>query len=274
MKKQAEWTNCQNLLSQNYGRNWRCAPHETERIMSMNGTFQWERKPDKDDYISLDCSYDLTSLVGIEGQFRFEITQRSCNFHPLLGGASFQIDLEENNYLSFCNYIDHFNGSYSAFCPCRSCTKYQNEISVSSMKDVCSINISVILDYEHFDAFSETKSTSPPLRKVIASNLPNCLKIDISKSTTNEKLKDKYWLRSPRIENSVGNYLWISRLSSNGSFPSAIALQGCISENQEVHFIVDSQMHLIAEYIKSVYSEASKKTTNDFISNHVTNEER
>ena len=37
------WTECQNKLSQNYGKNWRCLDAQSDTISKMNGTFTWDR---------------------------------------------------------------------------------------------------------------------------------------------------------------------------------------------------------------------------------------
>ena len=285
----SEWINCQNLLSQNYGRNWRCAVHQTERIREMNGSFFWERKPDKDNFIAVDCQYTLTSdIFMIEGKLGFNILQHDCNFNGILGGSSFEITAYYSNIIVSCYSVDHFNSSYTVLCPFRKNGDiprrhlqgvYFPDVHTSGVAvDVNEISngsfcahFSILLDYEHFDAYSETKSNSPPLRHILATNVKKC---SMSDGMYSSDKNQKYWSRTLDSSGHLGYYVWNSRNTNDGSFPSATSIEDCFAEKEGIHFITDAQLHLLAEYIKSVYQGAAQKSTMGDIFSRVSNEER
>lgn len=120
-----------------------------------------------------DCEYNVLNneytvkYIKEEYNFymHFTMVQSSCQ-HRLIttsestlpddlfkGGASFDILWESVNYLVACSTIDHFNDTYSVYCP----VKLTHELLSGTSTKECG-NINVKLQFEHFDAFDNKGS--------------------------------------------------------------------------------------------------------------------
>ena len=76
---------------------------------------------------------------------RFIIHQFGCISNlKILGGSSFYISALIENYLTTCNVIDNFDNNYFASCYFP---------FLFTMTEEYNVQISVLLQYEHFDAF-------------------------------------------------------------------------------------------------------------------------
>jgi len=114
-----------------------------------------------------DCNYRLLNetlaikYIETEGNFylHFMLEQYNCrhglawsaspNAQDLFrGGSSFSIRWETQHSLSACSTIDHFNNSYSIYCPYRPSHNTFHEVPTPE----CG-HLSVVLQFEHFDAF-------------------------------------------------------------------------------------------------------------------------
>jgi hypothetical protein len=114
-----------------------------------------------------DCDYRVVNneftIKYLEDQNNFFLTfiveQSNCRHgivwsaSPLAndmfqGGSSFDILWESKELIAACSYIDHFNNTYSIFCPVRTTANILN----LTQGQECG-TITTILQYEHYDAF-------------------------------------------------------------------------------------------------------------------------
>ena len=179
------WTDCQNKLSQSYARNWRCIEAQISSISKLNGTFHWNRHAVESGGkvtrpLVPDCEYSVKETYHIDSNaaFTFQIYQHNCGFEDsnALGGSSFQVVAHSGHSVAYCKVLDLFNNSYNVLCPNVECEarkilsknpKSALRLSKDPYHVKTCLNISIIVDYEHFDAFSETKSSHPPMRHLI-----------------------------------------------------------------------------------------------------------
>jgi hypothetical protein len=123
---------------------------ETNSLIHWEKTVPWNESS---------CQYQVKQ---IETSFSFpaihlRITQYSCSdsFHPA-GGSSFYI-LSEGFFQQICDVEDRFDNSYDVYCPITPPSLHLNTTIHKYIQD--SLNncmyVTIFLDYEHFDAFSE-----------------------------------------------------------------------------------------------------------------------
>ena len=252
-----EWTNCQNLLSQNYGRNWRCVPHQSERIAEMPGTFKWPRQVTSDSKLSIDCEYTISdkNIIG-DSNFRFYIEQKNCKFNSSIGGSSFQISGVSKRAVSPCSIQDHFNGTYEIICLNVECQarkilsqNHHTAFKIAGDSSQSCLNLTVILDYEHFDAFSETKSSEPPLRHIITNSSYTC---KTTQEYANCPVEENFWVHNYGTHD-LSDYEWISNKTADGSFPLIKSIQNCLKSEKRNIFLYDGQLSLISQYLQELY---------------------
>ena len=159
------------------------------------------------------CSYALREFKQIHGElsFTFEIVQSNCTEEWYKGGSSFEI-AAAGDVLKSCSVRDNFDNTYLVTCGMRmlshvlgsgitkvathtrrldtrqlseeqhalmsSQERYQERELALALPRVCT-NVTVKLDYEHFDAFNERASyfelQFPPLQILVAKDVLFCL---------------------------------------------------------------------------------------------------
>lgn len=102
-----------------------------------------------------DCKYSVqymnARLKNSTIDFVFQIKQHSCKagFNES-GGATFMFAAFTDAKLLNCRYRDYFDNSYTVIC-----AQYQDLITPSLLYQRQCVNLTVLLDYEHFDAYSD-----------------------------------------------------------------------------------------------------------------------
>ena len=258
-----DWTDCQNLLSRSYARNWKCAPAVSEKISDMNGTFfKWNRRSGGDHKPLLpDCQYEVsaTHTYTSQGAFRFLIHQHECGFSQVLGGSSFQVISHLGHSQTHCAVHDFFNGTYGVSCPNVECEarrvlsrNNQTASKLARESPLICLNATVILDYEHFDAFSETKSSEPPMRLIISNVTSFCSPYD---SNAGCPVKDHFWMHNYGTHD-LSDYEWISNYTNDGSFPQNPTMLQCFA-NEKITFLVDGQLNMVSHYLEELYIDSN-----------------
>ena len=155
------------------------------------------------------CSYSLRNYKLNKGElyFTFEIVQANCTAEWYKGGSSFEITAT-GDVQKLCSVKDNFDNTYMVTCNMRllnhllvgkgnewsarqrqryltevmpplepSITAERRESTSMGFRSTCT-NITIRLDFEHFDAFSERAAyyerQFAPLQIVIADNVPLC----------------------------------------------------------------------------------------------------
>lgn len=138
----------------------------------------------------------------------FQLIQNQCiNYtRPLLGGSSFEIVMENDLSFVSCGIIDNFDNTYDVNCtiPLAATTRRQTnrrssrgsddlinslgsiDVSTGSdhnMSHMC-FNVTVILDYEHYSAFTDSKLTPVKLRHHILNASSICRQLPSSHYST------------------------------------------------------------------------------------------
>jgi hypothetical protein len=235
--------------------------------MEMKGIFTWPRKynTSADHRLIPDCSYNITRKVDSSKDFetfRFLITQSNCGFPTVPGGSSFHISGNSAHAVSFCSVTDHFDNTYEVSCPNVECEARRLIAleSAASAKQIASeppstcLNLTVILDYEHFDAFSETKSNDSPMRHLLFDNYPACLQVDAARnSSITCEHREHFWLHNFG-NHDLSDYEWESNITFDGSFPHVNTIIDCLSK-QKVTFLIDGQLHMFSKYFEELYIE-------------------
>lgn len=193
----SEWLDCVNLISQNF-KNAACSEKLNQKCMSnlkSNSISQFVRVPNPTRvrrYLP-DCTYDvnldeitreniLDPTNANNGKyFQFTINQKSCNSSSILldtikGGASFTIHASNVYHLVSCSVRDTFDGSYEVLCSLPRVPSINgrefHRVHSSGMADCFYLTIS--LDFEHFDAFSEAYGYYLPIDYHIVNNQKIC----------------------------------------------------------------------------------------------------
>jgi hypothetical protein len=107
------------------------------------------------------CRYSIDQIHSSSSSFmssvQLKITQSHCqdDFTQLSGGSSFYI-LAEGLFQLMCSIADHFDNSYSVVCPHIPFFLQNDHPTLETLRNAqgC-MYITIILDYEHYDAFSE-----------------------------------------------------------------------------------------------------------------------
>ena len=100
------------------------------------------------------CKYSVAHLTFSTHHLRFTLLQQQCasrNINgsiddELLGGSSFEIFVRNNQSMTSCSTTDHFNDTYSVYCPIHS--TFGGHLTTE-------FYLSIILTQEHFEGFSE-----------------------------------------------------------------------------------------------------------------------
>ena len=139
---------------------------------------------------SLDCSYSFNLLrvdvTSTNHQFWLSIQQSNCSQLPHIpGGTTFQSTAYSSTELVDCSLTDHFNNTYTVRCVFNrgpTVVVASNHLQSSRTKSddaiqYC-INLTVMVDYEHYDGYSEVlmdwSSKYPSLVAIIADNEVYC----------------------------------------------------------------------------------------------------
>lgn len=162
-----------------------CAPRVVNQVMSFqdkpNLVPHWTRS-----FPLPSCSYNITQASvkphqhtshrssnntshtasqGLLTPIYLKIHQHSCkdNFKQLLGGSSFYV-LAEGYFQLTCSVVDYFNNHYDVFCPHVPSYLIHDEAALRTIDalDGC-LRVTMILDFEHFDAYSESGTMVHPL---------------------------------------------------------------------------------------------------------------
>jgi hypothetical protein len=148
---------------------FQCSSNVFSRIQQSNpdanGNPHWNRT---DSIINQkpSCRYSIDQIHSSSSSFmssiQLKITRSHCQdgFTQLPGGSSFYI-LAEGLFQLMCTITDHFDNSYSVVCPHIPFFLQNDHPTLETLRNTqgC-MHITIILDYEHYDAFSEFGSYS------------------------------------------------------------------------------------------------------------------
>jgi hypothetical protein len=170
----------------------------------------------------VDCSYQLSQrhakthflehesdIIGINYHFMLEQSKCKSDWSEP-GGSSFLVTAYDDDYLIACRYKDTLDDKYHISCRSR------KPIASSKVEKSC-LNLTVLLEYEHFDAFSEslTGETSVyltggynSLRHVLIDNQQYCFEVS-SKEHKKDNSTTVPVVKSSRLMLITGE--WVSR---------------------------------------------------------------
>jgi hypothetical protein len=173
--------------------------------------------------------------------------ETSCNslliFNDTLpkGGSSFEVLAWNEHHQIACNVYDLFNSTYSVTCD----TLHYKSIFY---------NISIILDYEHYDAYSDIYGTFMPMNKVIFKGI---IKLEGIIHDHQRKQRGN-WERIPRRNFPFHDYRWTGL--GNMFIPSKLQFQELFgsNNNEETYLIGDSHIRYNWDYYYYLYYGANK----------------
>jgi len=193
----------------------RCCAQATNDALFSNASNSLPHWPRPEIYTESACAYrwEVPSGTGIKPDL--VIYQENCskNYSKSLGGSSFHI-IARGDFLGQCEIRDLFDNSYHVFC------------HVSSEK--C-FNVSITLDFEHFDAYAELGALFGrqynPLRLKLADIL-------VCRESGRSAKLNKIW----RKDYQTSLYAW------NSSAPLIESKKKWCFEDRRVIFIGESHM--------------------------------
>lgn len=160
-----DWTDCVNQLSISY-KNVQCIESNLlkakETILVSHPFLQIPREMSVDNLRFIpNCNYEIirshASSVYFTSNFLFLINTTICSFNvssQFHGGSSFSVFAKTSLEQVFCDVYDGYCGVYAVLCKF-----HHNHLNLN-----IPLNISVFVDYEHFDAFSEVFGRQPPMQ--------------------------------------------------------------------------------------------------------------
>jgi len=172
-----------NAYHRDLSRLWKpsLSPWNGKKVISENNHYAWNQ--------SLDCFYSFNLLrvdvTFTHYQFWLSILQSNCSQLPHIpGGTTFQSTAYSSAQLVDCSLMDHFNNSYTVRCVFSRGTFVVASNHLQSSRTNSNgvihhcINLTVIVDYEHYDGYSEVlmdwSSKYPSLVALIADNEVYC----------------------------------------------------------------------------------------------------
>lgn len=173
---------------------WLCAKQTYERVIKentlMNKGFPWKRQDSRNP----NCFYEIQQIMTTpqEPFIHLRVRQSNCSRPTFagktsfLGGSSFHI-LSEGLYQLSCNYYDRFNNFYDVICHLHPSFLPPSEkvFKQDLLTDpaACTL-ITMILDFEHYDAYNEFtasfQSPAKPLEYFLLDRQPFCMLRSIS----------------------------------------------------------------------------------------------
>lgn len=167
-----DWNKCINDLSISFKKE-KCTEINRQKIKNIISSHPLVSIPRKlnDDNLRFipNCQYNIPSTFDSivqwskkEWGFFFIIKTISCSSEidsRYQGGASFSIYAKTFKEQVMCNVRDNFSGSYFIFCNFHHLLHDNQNYSQSN-----DVIVTIYLDYEHFDAFSEIYGSSPPMQ--------------------------------------------------------------------------------------------------------------
>jgi hypothetical protein len=121
---------------------------ETIRMQQLARLPLWKptRNPDARKRYLRDCEYVISTSSN--ASYSFQISQSACKsgFSLLLGGSTFEITASSSEVLALCRVHDNFDNSYNVRCE----VPYRR----GRNSNEC-LNVTVKLETEHFDAYSD-----------------------------------------------------------------------------------------------------------------------
>lgn len=202
-------------------------------------------------YAAMDCLYDFDETSTVTNyvvekitKVTFSIVQYNCSsqFNRSLGGSSIDVKAEFGAYTTICAVHDLFTNHYTVTCSLPA--YYANE------SKLC-INITAILDYEHFDAFSDTSESFLKQgiylenKKVICAMSYKREELNIAES------KLAGWIRidEPLDYGPAAGKRWSG---ANTRFPSTSVIKKCASD-QKIIFVGSSHQRYHWDYAAYLY---------------------
>ena len=183
------WTDCINELSRNGGSNDGCTSQGIEEMRKRMASNELHNEKVRSKKLKPDCKYHIV-LGGrvIEGGgnntetlypihvhpgtpfFTFDIKTGECKSAGVLslkGGASFEIKLISKYNVVSCASEDTFKGEYKVVCPLHPAhlSPHSNDNrrrlqGINPAGGYHTLQLSVTLDFEHYDAFSDVYAPS------------------------------------------------------------------------------------------------------------------
>ena len=227
------WTDCLNLVSQNF-KNGGCVKSAHD-IMAKRMSITYGMPGSlHDDRVrpgagKADCSYSLhtlenkynakktagdsfmlkensTIVTASSDSFSFRIRTVSCKSDSVLasstfptGGASFDIQVWSETHAAACVVIDHLSGLYDVQCPLHDHSR------------VVRYNMLVTLDFEHFDAYSDTLASAPLLDVIVFEGEVSVLHKPLQKMHTARKQLGR------RLSNDAADPTLLARKNVNSA---------------------------------------------------------
>jgi hypothetical protein len=129
-------------------RNLKTCPEtiRTEQLATRLPLWEPKRNRDVRKKYQRDCEYAISASSN--ASYSFQINQSGCKsqFSLSLGGSVFEISASSSELLALCRVHDNFDNSYNVRCE----APYRGE-----RKSTECLNVTVTLESEHFDAYSD-----------------------------------------------------------------------------------------------------------------------
>jgi len=222
-----------------------------------------------------DCQYSISFLDNINPMIQptddhmlsFNIIETFCNSNSLFnassssssgggsttsssssglpkGGASFEVLAWNDFHQIACDVYDNFNSSYTVICD----TSYYKSLYY---------NISIILDYEHYDAYSDIYGTFTPMNKLLYKGTIKFQDLN-NHHHHNQRIHKGNWERIHRRGFPFHDYRWTGLGST--FIPSKSQFQELFGSNaiEESYIVGDSHIRYTWDYYYYLYYGANK----------------
>ena len=126
---------------------------------------------------SKNCDYSAQNFKYHGGCLLFNIDQFNCHHSnkEVNGGSSFDILVRFRETLTVCDVYDHFNNTYVVTCSL--------EENIENLQIHC-MHVSIVLNYEYFDAYSENAINIESLHEIILDDYKVCTRKELSSSAS------------------------------------------------------------------------------------------
>jgi hypothetical protein len=232
----------------NWGSLWPSVPDKARPQQRVYGSYSTYSS-----FTAIDCLYNVSQANGTIFSNRvnlvFNIVQYNCqsSFSKSLGGSSFDILAESDDFKYFCQIVDHFTDIYTVTCSVPS-----PQSNVVQPNKVFCLNVTLTLDYEHFDAYTDTSTSYLKLNHKLLLQTPMCAtSLVVVPQVDSEKFDvvPKGWMRTNDSLYGQDSFRW---QGAAAIFPSVSAMKACTSE-QEIIWLGSSHQRYHWDYAAYLY---------------------
>ena len=192
----------------------------------------------------------------------------------LYGGSTFEISMESNNYIVTCQVLDRFTNEYLVHC----LLPFDEEEIIHNK--ICG-NLTIILDFEHYSAYSDVRLTPVKLRYHIGHNMQICrdtrkalsvykniAKLSLTSNINSNSAKfyrrlNKYTKGFYRKNRNVNYQPELQWSGDNSIFINQAKLDQCVKQFGSIIFVGSSHMRFNFDHM--VYSYVNKGITTLYI---------